>query len=53
MNSLKLSVERRQRSSRSGYEFFKHEGRGFINFWVGSPTVHRWYAFSVHLYFKY
>lgn len=41
------------RSSRIGYEFYKNKGQGFLKVWLGSPTHHRWYAFSFYLYFSY
>lgn len=51
-HSFKLGLQRNQRS-RSGYEYYKHDGFGFFNVWVGSPTHHRWWAFSLYLYFRY
>lgn len=53
MNNFKLWALRRQRSSRIGYEFHRYDGYGFINFWIGSPTHHRWWAFSLYLNYKY
>lgn len=48
---MKISVMRRQRSSWIGYEWYNYAGVRWLNFWVGSPNVHRWWAFSVHFYF--
>jgi hypothetical protein len=49
---MKLSLERGQRSSRCGYEWYNHEGTTWLNVWVGDPDVHRWWAFSLHIYLR-
>lgn len=47
-----VTLQRRQRSSRIGYELHHYAGYGFFHFWIGSPTVHRWWAFSFYIYFQ-
>lgn len=56
-----MSVWKRNRSARFGYEHYRARQQTpgskdadrnyqFINIWWGSPTHHRWWARSVHLY---
>lgn len=52
MKLLTYSIHRRFRSSRIGYELFRGKDSGFLNVWIGSPTHHRWWAFSLYIYFK-
>lgn len=49
---IRMACARRQRSSRIGYELYRGNGSGFFNFWIGNPNHHRWYAFSIHIYWK-
>lgn len=52
MKVLTYSIHRRDRSSHIGYELHRHSGGGFFNFWIGSPTHHRWWAFSLYIYYR-
>lgn len=49
---MKVSVYRRSRTTRIGHEWYNHDGVRFLHVWIGSPTVHRWWATSVYVYFN-
>lgn len=52
MRDIKFSIQRRQRSSYFSWEHYDHGPDGFYNLTVGSPTAHRWWAFSLTMYYK-
>lgn len=49
---MKFLLWRRQRSRWVSTEWHNHNGVTFINLTVGSPSAHRWWAFSAYLYLR-
>jgi hypothetical protein len=47
-----VSIHRGSRAARIHGEIHRHEQRGFLQFGIASPSEHRWWAFTIYIYWK-